>query len=118
MTDPERDPDKPSSLEGLSERIATARQAHSRRRDRRSSPASQSGLAFGLRIATELVSALAVGVGLGLVLDMWLGTSPWLLILFFILGAAAAMTNLIRLAKEAETAQARERRTRESEPRE
>lgn len=116
-------PDKPSSrspssLEGLGKRIATARQAHTRRTERRSSPASSSGLGLGLRIATELVSALAVGVGIGLILDIWLGTAPWLLILFFILGAAAAMTNLIRLAKEAEAAQARERQERADTPRE
>jgi ATP synthase protein I len=46
---------------------------------------------------------------MGLILDTWLDTAPWLLITFFILGAAAAMTNLIRTAKEADAAQARER---------
>lgn len=103
------DPEDPSPLKGLGERIAATRRSHERRQARESSLASTSGLGFGLRIATELVSALAVGVGIGLILDTWLGTAPLMLIVFFILGAAAAMTNLIRLAKEAERAQARER---------
>jgi ATP synthase protein I len=103
------DPEKPAPLKGLGERIAATRDSHQRRQARKSSLASTSGLGLGLRIATELVSALAVGVGIGLILDHWLGTAPWLLILFFILGAAAGMTNLIRTANEADRAQARER---------
>ena len=103
------DPEKPSPLKGLGERIAERRDAHARRQRRTSSLASTSGLGLGLRIATELVSALAVGVAIGLILDTWLDTAPWLLITFFILGAAAAMTNLIRTAREADAAQARAR---------
>jgi ATP synthase protein I len=103
------DPDEPSPLKGLGERIAARRDERAREQARKSSLASTSGLGLGLRIATELVSALAVGVTIGLILDNWLNTAPWLLITFFILGAAAAMTNLIRTAKEADAAQARER---------
>ena len=103
------EPDEPSPLKGLGERIAARRDERAREQTRKSSLASTSGLGLGLRIATELVSALAVGVTIGLILDTWLDTAPWLLITFFILGAAAAMTNLIRTAKEADAAQARER---------
>ncbi|MBK1698970.1 AtpZ/AtpI family protein [Rhodovibrio salinarum] len=103
------DPDEPSPLKGLGERIAARRAEHARQQGQKSSLASTSGLGLGLRIATELVSALAVGVGIGLILDTWLNTAPWLLITFFILGAGAGMTNLIRTAKEADAAQARER---------
>lgn len=46
----------------------------------------------------DIIVALVVGVGLGLVLDRWLGTSPWLLIVFFFLGAAAGMLNVYRTA--------------------
>lgn len=103
------EPDEPSALKRLGERIAARRDERAREQTRKSSLASTSGLGLGLRIATELVSALAVGVAIGLILDNWLNTAPWLLITFFILGAAAAMTNLIRTAKEADAAQARER---------
>ena len=52
---------------------------------------------FGLRAGVEVVSALVVGVGLGLLLDRWLGTWPWLFMLFFVLGAAAGVLNVYRL---------------------
>ncbi len=57
------------------------------------------GLGAALRIGLELVSALAVGVGIGLLLDHWLETEPWFLIVFFFLGSAAGMLNIYRAAK-------------------
>ena len=56
------------------------------------------GRALGLaaRIGVELVAALIVGVGIGWLLDNWLGTSPWLFILFFMLGAGAGVMNVWR----------------------
>lgn len=59
-----------------------------------------SGAAVGLRIAVEILAAIAVGVAIGLVLDEWLDTKPWLLILFCILGFGAAMVNVMRTARE------------------
>ena len=58
----------------------------------------QSGVAMAFRIGVELVAALVVGVGVGLVLDRWLGTAPWFLVVFFFLGAAAGMLNVYRAA--------------------
>ncbi|MDA0676262.1 MAG: AtpZ/AtpI family protein [Proteobacteria bacterium] len=52
------------------------------------------GMAF--RFGVELVSALAVGLGIGYLLDRWLGTSPWMMVMFFFLGAAAGMLNVYR----------------------
>jgi ATP synthase protein I len=43
---------------------------------------------------------LVVGGGIGWLLDRWLGTSPLLLILFFLVGAAAGMYNVVRAARE------------------
>lgn len=57
-----------------------------------------SGLALGMRITTELVATIAVGVGTGLLLDAWLETKPWFLIGFILLGAVAGMLNVFRLA--------------------
>jgi len=102
------DPEKPAPLERLEKRIAAAKEERERRLGGRKSSYSQGGLGLGLRIATEMVSALAVGVVMGLVLDSWLGTEPWLLIVFFILGAAAAFVNLVRVAQAAEAERKRE----------
>jgi ATP synthase protein I len=53
-------------------------------------------------------------VGLGLVLDRWFGTTPWLLIVGFFLGSAAALRNVMRTAQQLEAerkrAKAEERR--------
>lgn len=49
-----------------------------------------------LRIGIEMVSAVAVGVGIGWLLDRWLGTKPWLMVLFFFMGAAAGILGAYR----------------------
>ena len=50
----------------------------------------------GMRIAVELVAAVLVGAAIGIALDKWLGTQPWLLILFFVLGCGAGLRNVYR----------------------
>ena len=42
-----------------------------------------SGASFGFKISTEIVAALVVGVGIGLVVDNYFETSPFGLIIFF-----------------------------------
>jgi ATP synthase protein I len=59
-------------------------------------PVSGFGAAF--RIGAELVSALVVGLGIGYLLDLWLGTRPWCLVVFFFIGAAAGVLNVYRAA--------------------
>ena len=54
------------------------------------------GSAF--KLGTELVAAVAVGTIIGFILDTWFGTKPWLIIIFFFLGAAAGILNVIRAA--------------------
>ena len=50
------------------------------------------------KLGTELVAAVAVGTIIGFILDTWFDTKPWLIIIFFFLGAAAGMLNVIRTA--------------------
>ena len=59
---------------------------------------SSSGYAMGMRAASELVAGVLVGGVIGWQLDAWLGTRPWLMILFFLLGVAGAFWNIIRTA--------------------
>ena len=54
------------------------------------------GTAF--KLGTEFVAAVAVGTIIGFILDTWFDTKPWLIIIFFFLGAAAGMLNVIRTA--------------------
>ena len=53
-------------------------------------------MGFAFKLGTELVAAVAVGTIIGFILDSWFGTKPWLIVIFFFLGAAAGMLNVIR----------------------
>lgn len=57
----------------------------------------KNAFAVASRIGTELVVALAVGIGIGLLIDHWLGSQPWFLIVFALLGGAAGILNVFRL---------------------
>ena len=52
------------------------------------------------KLGTELVAAVGVGTIIGFILDNWFDTKPWLIIIFFFLGAAAGMLNVIRTANQ------------------
>ncbi len=56
------------------------------------------GSAF--KLGTELVAAVGVGTIIGFILDNWFGTKPWLIIIFFFLGAAAGILNVIKTANK------------------
>ena len=59
------------------------------------------GLFFGnaFRLGTELVAAVAVGTIIGFILDNWFDTKPLLMIVFFFIGSAAGILNVVRTAK-------------------
>ena len=57
-----------------------------------------SAFARGFRLSSEMVGGVLVGAGLGWLLDRWLGTTPWGLILFLLLGFAAGILNVMRAA--------------------
>jgi ATP synthase protein I len=60
-------------------------------------------MARGLKISAELIGGVVVGGGLGWLLDKWLGTFPLLFIVFFLLGSAAGMLNIVRQAQREKT---------------
>ena len=90
----------PSPLDDLNRRLAAIRER--RREDAGGTEredTAKNAMGYALRIGVELVAGLVVGGGMGWLLDMWLGTGPFLLILFFFLGAAAGMMNVWRSAR-------------------
>ena len=59
---------------------------------------SSFGKAF--QLSTELVSAVLVATIIGFILDNWFDTKPWLIIIFFFIGVATGIINVIRSAKK------------------
>ena len=60
--------------------------------------ARASAMARGFRLSSELVAGVVVGTAIGWGFDRLLSTSPFGLILFFLLGFAAGVINLMRQA--------------------
>ena len=59
-----------------------------------------SSLGVAFKMSTELVSAVAVGTIIGFILDNWFGTKPWLILIFFFVGVAAGIMNVVKTAKK------------------
>lgn len=95
------DPDRPPPKSDFAQRLKAARDRRSRTTKReRKRPISDFGPA--IRIGVDLVSGIAVGVFIGWLLDRWLETTPWLMLVFFVLGSAAGLTNVMRTARKIE----------------
>ena len=73
-----------------------------RKKIEKSRPKKESGTGFAFKISTELIAALIVGVGIGLIVDNFLGTKPFGLIIFFILGSFAGFLNIYRVMRQIE----------------
>ena len=104
--------DKDGSLDDLGKRLKAA-QAKRGDAERKNGTRKRGG-DFGpaVRVGVDLVSGIVVGVLIGLALDKWLGTGPWLMLVFFILGSAAGITNVMRSARRMETEAAARRDAR------
>ena len=92
MTDPEQE-----RLKQLEKRIeaAKAAQAPKPRADEHYSMAN-----MAWRMVIELVAGLGIGFGMGFGLDTLFGTTPFLLVIFTLLGLAAGIQTMLRTAKE------------------
>jgi ATP synthase protein I len=91
----------PDHLHELGRRLDDAQRRHAAGTKR--PPPTQLGIAG--RFATELVAALVVGGGMGWGIDWLFGhyghpTNPVFMIVFFVLGAAAGIRNVMRAANE------------------
>ena len=59
-----------------------------------------SSIGSAFKMSTELISAVAVGTIIGFILDNTFGTKPWLILIFFFVGVAAGIINVIKSAKK------------------
>ena len=89
--------------EDFDTRLRAARARHDAEQARRKggdAPETKwQAIGFALRVGSELVTATVVGVGIGWLLDWWLGTTPWLMVLFLFLGGGAGVMSVYRLVE-------------------
>ena len=78
----------------LGQKLNQAQDSYAQNTPKDTEPKTGYGMAF--RAASDFVAALFVGCVLGWGLDSMLGTKPWFLILFVLLGFAAAITTIVR----------------------
>lgn len=82
----------------LASRIASAQRSRMTGANRASGdgPADKTSLARGMRIGTEFMAAIVIGGILGYLIDLGLNTSPWGLLIMFMVGFAAGILNVTR----------------------
>jgi ATP synthase protein I len=81
----------------LKGRAPTPRPAEPTPTPKSDASATGSAMSLGLRAGSEFVSAVILGLGIGWVLDRALHSNPAFLIVFFLIGVAAGIWNVIRL---------------------
>ena len=90
-------------LGSLDQRLSEIRDSRKLRTDQ---PGTESGdtaartsaMALGFRLSSELVAGVVVGAAIGWGFDRLLSTSPFGLIVFFLLGFVAGVVNVVRSA--------------------
>ncbi|MEM7215593.1 MAG: AtpZ/AtpI family protein [Pseudomonadota bacterium] len=65
-------------------------------------PAKPDSAGYGnaFRLSSEFISAILVGAAIGYGIDWLLGTTPWAMIVFLMLGFVAGVMNVLRAAGE------------------
>jgi len=92
------DEEKRSELDEFDTRLKQAQESSTAPRGLKA-PTNEppKGLGLALRCGADMVSGIAVGVAIGYTLDTFVfETKPWLMVLFFFLGAAAGIMNVFR----------------------
>lgn len=107
--DPESGSLTPEERDALRQRAAELGRRLDEVHARKAPPAGNGrgrGTALGeaFKIVAELVVGVIVGGGMGWALDRALGTAPWLMVLFLILGFAAGLSNVVRTARKMQAA--------------
>ncbi|SLN67155.1 ATP synthase protein I [Roseivivax jejudonensis] len=92
------EPDPKSRLAALEARIAAARGRDEPRKRHQDEHYSQAQMAW--RLVIELVAGLGIGFGIGYGLDILVGTTPFLMVIFTLLGFVAGVKTMIRSANE------------------
>jgi ATP synthase protein I len=85
-------------LTSLDERLRQAHHADAVRTGK--TRGTSKGYSQGNRVLAELIGGLVGGALIGWLIDRWLGSSPWALLVLVFLGIAVAFRNIIRISNE------------------
>lgn len=66
------------------------------RQERKEGAGGATGYGQAMKLSSEFIAGIAVGAGLGWLIDRLAGTSPWGLVIFLLLGFAAGVLNVLR----------------------
>ena len=66
------------------------------RREGKEGAGGATGYGQAMKLSSEFIAGIAVGAGLGWMIDRLAGTSPWGLVVFLLLGFAAGVLNVLR----------------------
>ena len=102
LTPEERDAFK-QRADSLGKRLEAAKSQGDQSSQPRTNEADATLMNSALRISTELIGGLVVGSGLGWLIDRAMGTWPAFFVVFFLLGAAAGITNVVRAGTKMKT---------------
>jgi len=86
-------------LISLEERLKAANQAEAVRTGSKHKKPSK-GYSQGNRVLAELIAGIAGGALIGWLIDRWLETTPWALLVMMFLGIIVAFRNIIRISNE------------------
>lgn len=86
------------ALEKINIRLKKFRHREAKPSKRSSFLRSKSGkvLGYAMRAGVELAAAILIASMFGVVIDKWLGTAPWIMLVMFIIGTAAGFVNFYR----------------------
>ena len=83
-------------LGSLDERLDRLQQEEAKRTEK---PKPDPSYQAGQLVLSNLIGAPAGGFVIGFVLDKWLGTQPWLLLIMLFLGFVGGFMNVMRISK-------------------
>ena len=81
-------------IKSLNQRIQKAKDGSNLGQNKPPSPVGKA-----MKVVVEIVAAMAVGLVIGILLDNYFDTRPIFIIIFFLLGSAAGILNVFRVAK-------------------
>ena len=81
-------------IKSLNQRIQKAKDNSNQGKNKPPRPVGKA-----MKVVVEIVAAMAVGLVIGILLDNYFDTRPIFIIIFFLLGSAAGILNVFRVAK-------------------